>query len=133
MSNFERFLDTFFKWPIIVEYTPAILNGMLVTILIGAAVVVTGIALGLLLAVLRSYRLRILVPGTDLLADRDEALNVRYAIGLEKLEMRRDVIASIDTADYMDLIAAEEDISRWQNNFRRLDPEDYVSTQAGDD
>lgn len=80
-----------------------------------------------------SYRLRILVPGTDLLADRDEALNVRYAIGLEKLEMRRDVIASIDTADYMDLIAAEEDISHWQDNFRRLDPEDYVSSQTGDD
>lgn len=60
MSNFERFLDTFFKWPIIVETTPLILSGMLVTLLIGIAVVVTGIILGLLLAILRSYRLRIL-------------------------------------------------------------------------
>lgn len=60
MNNFERFLDTFFKWPLIVKYTPAILDGMVVTILIGVAVVITGIMLGLVLALLRSYRLRIL-------------------------------------------------------------------------
>ena len=74
MSNFERFLDTFFKWPIIVEYTPAILSGMLVTILIGVAVVVTGILLGLLLAVLRSYSLRFLSWPIIIFADIMRAL-----------------------------------------------------------
>ena len=74
MTNFERFLDTFFKWPIIVEYMPAILSGMLVTVLVGIAVVATGILLGLLLAVLRSYRLRILSWPIILFADIMRAL-----------------------------------------------------------
>lgn len=59
MTNFERFVDTFFKWPLIVEYTPAILSGMVITILVAIAVVLTGLALGLVLAIIRSYRLRI--------------------------------------------------------------------------
>jgi polar amino acid transport system permease protein len=74
LSNFERFLDTFFKWPIIVETAPKILNGMAVTILVGLAVVVTGILLGLLLAILRSYRLRILSWPIILFADILRAL-----------------------------------------------------------
>ena len=51
------FLDAFFKWELIERYFPAIMQGMAVTIEIAAAVVLTGISLGLLLAVARSFRL----------------------------------------------------------------------------
>ena len=50
------FLDTFFKWELIERYFPAILKGTVVTIEIAAAVVVTGILLGLVLAIARSFR-----------------------------------------------------------------------------
>jgi polar amino acid transport system permease protein len=51
------FLDAFFKWELIERYFPAIMQGMAVTIEIAAAVVLTGISLGLLLAMVRSFRL----------------------------------------------------------------------------
>ncbi len=79
------------------------------------------------------YRLRLLIPGTDVLDEKEQALEKRYAVGLEKLEMRRDVIASIDNAGYSAVLAAEDDILRWQVDFGKLDPEDYASRQAGDD
>jgi polar amino acid transport system permease protein len=54
----ERFLDTFFKWPVFERYLPAILKGMAVTVEIAVLVVVAGILLGLALAVLRAFRVR---------------------------------------------------------------------------
>ncbi len=51
------FVDSFFKPEIIERYAPDILRAMLVTIEVAALVVVTGIALGLLLGILRSFRL----------------------------------------------------------------------------
>jgi polar amino acid transport system permease protein len=60
VSGFERFQETFFKWPLVVQYLPNIIDGMWMTILIGFAVVVTGLLLGLVLAMLRSLQLRIL-------------------------------------------------------------------------
>lgn len=59
MSNWERFLDTFFQPAMLTKYWPAIVKGMAVTLELAAAVVVTGLALGLLLACLRSYRWRV--------------------------------------------------------------------------
>ena len=56
MDAWSRFLDTFFKPELIERYFPAIMKGVVVTIEIAAAVVVTGIALGLALAVVRSFR-----------------------------------------------------------------------------
>src|SRR5438105_4828409 len=56
MDAWSRFLDTFFKWEILKRYLPAILDGMAVTIEIAAAVVITGILLGLLLAIVRTFR-----------------------------------------------------------------------------
>ena len=50
------FLDAFFKWELIERYFPTIMQGMAVTIEIAAAVVLTGLSLGLLLAVARSFR-----------------------------------------------------------------------------
>ena len=58
MSSWERFVETFFKPAMLARYWPDILKGVLVTVEIAAAVVVTGLALGLALASLRAYRLR---------------------------------------------------------------------------
>ena len=57
MDGWWRFLDAFFKPDLIERYFPAIMKGVVVTIEVAAAVVVTGIALGLVLAVARSFRL----------------------------------------------------------------------------
>jgi polar amino acid transport system permease protein len=56
MEAWHRFLDTFFNWQVIERYFPAIMKGVVVTIEIAAAVVVTGILLGLALAVVRAFR-----------------------------------------------------------------------------
>jgi polar amino acid transport system permease protein len=58
MDGWSRFLDAFFKPNLIAQYLPSILSGMVVTIEIAGAVVITGIVLGLLLAVVRSFRFR---------------------------------------------------------------------------
>jgi polar amino acid transport system permease protein len=52
------FIDSFLKPELIARYTPDILKAMVVTIEIAALVVVSGLALGLTLAVARSFRLR---------------------------------------------------------------------------
>ena len=54
----ERFIDTFFKPDIIASVWPKILEGMLVTVELGIAVVVTGLIAGLLLALLRTAQIR---------------------------------------------------------------------------
>jgi polar amino acid transport system permease protein len=56
MEAWPRFLDTFFNWQVIERYFPAIMKGVVVTIEIAAAVVVTGILLGLALAITRAFR-----------------------------------------------------------------------------
>jgi len=58
MDGGTLFIQTFFNGAVIARYLPDILKGMLVTVEIAAAVVITGIALGLALALLRSFRLR---------------------------------------------------------------------------
>ncbi len=57
MEAWSRFLDTFFNWAVIERYFPAIMKGVVVTIEIAAAVVVTGTLLGLALAIVRTFRL----------------------------------------------------------------------------
>jgi polar amino acid transport system permease protein len=56
----DVFVDTFFKPALIARYLPDILKGMVVTIEIAVLVVITGIALGLALALVRSLRSRLL-------------------------------------------------------------------------
>jgi polar amino acid transport system permease protein len=56
METWSRFLDTFFKWQVMERYLPAILKGVVVTIEVAAAVVVTGILFGLSLAIVRAFR-----------------------------------------------------------------------------
>jgi polar amino acid transport system permease protein len=57
MDGWSRFLDTFFKPELIERYFPAIMKGVVVTVEVAAAVVVTGLALGLVLAILRAFRM----------------------------------------------------------------------------
>jgi len=57
MDAWSRFVDTFFKWEVMERYFPAIMKGVVVTLEIAAAVVVTGILLGLLLAIVRAFRI----------------------------------------------------------------------------
>lgn len=59
MGAWSRFVDTFFKWDVIERYFPAIAKGMVVTMEVAVAVVITGILLGLAIAVLRSFRVRV--------------------------------------------------------------------------
>ncbi|MBV8838262.1 MAG: amino acid ABC transporter permease [Alphaproteobacteria bacterium] len=55
----NAFLETFFKPNLIEQYWPSILSGVLTTIEIALAVVITGLALGLLLAVIRSFQVKL--------------------------------------------------------------------------
>ena len=58
MTSLERLADTFFNVPIMAQYLPKIVEGFFVTIELALAVVVAGIATGLVLAVVRAFRLR---------------------------------------------------------------------------
>ena len=58
MSNWDRFTETFFNGKVMLKYLPDILSGVVVTIELALLVVVTGIAAGLTLALLRSLGIR---------------------------------------------------------------------------
>jgi len=55
MTQYERFLDTFFNPVVMAKYFPNIVEGLLITCQIAVLVVVSGILFGLALALLRSY------------------------------------------------------------------------------
>jgi polar amino acid transport system permease protein len=58
MTSLERLADTFFNVPVMAQYLPKIVEGFFVTIELALAVVVAGITVGLVLAVVRAFRLR---------------------------------------------------------------------------
>jgi len=58
MNRWDLFVETFFRSDLIEEYWPAIAGGVVVTLEVAVLVVITGLLLGLLLAMVRSYRLR---------------------------------------------------------------------------
>ena len=58
MSSWERFVDAFFNARVMAKYLPDIAYGTLVTIELAALVIVTGLAAGLALALLRSLGFR---------------------------------------------------------------------------
>jgi polar amino acid transport system permease protein len=60
MTQFERFLDTFFNWEVNARFAGAIVDGFWLTCWLALCIVVTGIVLGLLLALMRSFRIRAL-------------------------------------------------------------------------
>ncbi len=55
----DRFLDTFFNWQVMAQYLPKIVEGFFLTVQLALLVVIAGIALGLLLAVVRSLRIKL--------------------------------------------------------------------------
>jgi len=57
-SNWERFLDTFFNGRMMAKYLPDIAYGTLVTVELAGLVIVSGLAAGLALALLRSLGFR---------------------------------------------------------------------------
>jgi polar amino acid transport system permease protein len=54
-----KFADTFLNWEVMAQYAPKVLEGFFVTLQLAGAVVVTGIAIGLALAVVRTFRFRL--------------------------------------------------------------------------
>jgi polar amino acid transport system permease protein len=58
MTNWERFLDTFFNGKVMAKYLPDILSGVVVTIELAALIVSSGLLAGLALALLRSLGVR---------------------------------------------------------------------------
>src|SRR3954470_24500066 len=56
----NAFLETFFKPNLIAQYLPSILKGLFVTIEIALAVVISGLLLGLVLAVIRSFHIKLI-------------------------------------------------------------------------
>jgi polar amino acid transport system permease protein len=70
----DRFLETFFKPNLIAQYLPSILKGVVTTIEVGLAVVITGLLLGLLLAVIRSFQIKPLNALIVILVDMFRAL-----------------------------------------------------------
>jgi polar amino acid transport system permease protein len=74
MSAVERFIDTFFKPSVIASTWPQILDGMLVTVELGLAVVISGLAVGLLLALIRIGQIRLVNAVIIVLVDVLRAL-----------------------------------------------------------
>ncbi len=60
MSNWDRFVETFFNAKVLARYWPDIVAGLWVTIGLAALVVVSGLVAGLGLALLRSLGVRVL-------------------------------------------------------------------------
>jgi polar amino acid transport system permease protein len=58
MSNWDRFVETFFNAKVMARYLPDIAYGMVVTVELAVLVIVTGLAAGLALALLRSLGYR---------------------------------------------------------------------------
>ena len=54
----ERFLDQFFNLEVMARYLPDVAAGFLVTIQLALSVIVTGLALGLVLAMVRAFQIR---------------------------------------------------------------------------
>ncbi|MCR9070107.1 MAG: amino acid ABC transporter permease [Alphaproteobacteria bacterium] len=54
----ERFLDQFFNLEVMARYLPDVAAGFVVTIQLALSVIVTGLLLGLLLAVIRAFQIR---------------------------------------------------------------------------
>ena len=58
MNGWERFRETFLNGAVLARYWPSILHGLLVTIELAGVVIVTGLAAGLALALVRSLAIR---------------------------------------------------------------------------
>ena len=55
-----KFGETFLNWEVMAQYAPKVVEGFFVTLQLAAVVVITGLSVGLVLAVIRTLRFRIL-------------------------------------------------------------------------
>jgi polar amino acid transport system permease protein len=60
MSTWDRFVFSFFNLDIARQYLPAIAKGFVTTVYLAIAVIIAGVLLGLALALLRSFRVKVL-------------------------------------------------------------------------
>jgi polar amino acid transport system permease protein len=58
MSNWDRFLNSFFNTRVAWDYLPKIADGFVLTVVLALCVIVTGLAAGLVLAVIRAFGIR---------------------------------------------------------------------------
>jgi polar amino acid transport system permease protein len=56
----ERFIETFLKPSVIASTWPKVVDGMLITVELGIAVVISGLVLGLVLALIRTAQIRLI-------------------------------------------------------------------------
>jgi polar amino acid transport system permease protein len=74
MTNWDRFTDSFFNARVAAEYLPKIIEGFGLTVVLAGCIIVTGVAAGLGLAVLRAFGIRPLNWGIIFLVDLFRAL-----------------------------------------------------------
>ena len=71
MTDLERFVFSFFNVEVMRRYLPSIAEGFVLTVELALAIIVTGLALGLTLAVVRSLQIRpinwLIILGVDML------------------------------------------------------------------
>src|SRR2546428_2024645 len=74
MTDLQRFVFSFFNVEVMGRYLPSIARGFLVTIELALAVIATGLAVGLVLAMVRSAQIRPLNWAIVLFVDLGRAL-----------------------------------------------------------
>ena len=80
MSQWERFVDTFFNRSVIIQYLPDIFQGIWITLELSLLIVIFGILLGSILAVLRVYKIFALSITIIIFADVFRALPQLFLI-----------------------------------------------------
>jgi polar amino acid transport system permease protein len=58
MSGWDRFTDSFFNARVMALYLPKIIDGFWLTVMLALCIIIAGLALGLLLALLRAFGIR---------------------------------------------------------------------------
>src|SRR5512147_2456159 len=58
MTGWERFTDSFFNARVMAQYLPKIIEGFGLTVVLALCIIAAGLALGLLLAVVRAFGIR---------------------------------------------------------------------------
>ena len=82
MTNWDRFTDSFFNARVAAEYLPKIVEGFGLTVVLAGCIIVTGVAAGLGLAVLRAFGIRPLNWAIIFLVDLFRALPPLVIIAL---------------------------------------------------
>jgi polar amino acid transport system permease protein len=70
----NKFVFTYFNWEVMAQYLPKMVEGFFLTVQLALAVVLAGILTGLILALIRSFRIRLLNYGIVVFVDILRAL-----------------------------------------------------------